>query len=93
MTQGTKVHKGYCVTPGSDHKEPTARVETAITLKPGPAELVDGLGSRFARFGANMGDADAGVRPADLPESLTQREIAKICRQEVLSYGRDGLDS
>lgn len=76
---------------GTPQERPAAWVETAITLEPEPRDLMNGIGSRYLRHEISEDDELPGDRPKALPESLTQREILKVYREEVLHYGETVL--
>lgn len=83
-----KIHKGHYQL-RDDSKEPTVWVETTVTLKPGPRDLLNALGSKYLRY--EVSDEE-GERPRDLPERLSQREILKIYREELLYQGSDRME-
>jgi hypothetical protein len=93
------VHVGT-TTSGAGVTRRVAWVETVIPLQLEARELADGLGSKYLRNEVGEDEDRPGDRPRDLPESLTQREILKIYRDEMLHYGEtilgmwgDGMDS
>lgn len=86
MPREIAVHIGTS-TNGAGIKRPAAWVKTAITLEPEAHDLMNGLGSKYLRHEITEDDALAGDRPKELPESMTQAEILKAYRDEILHYG------
>ncbi len=83
MAREIRVHKGIC-DKGTTRERPSAWIEVSVPLQLEAWELIDGLGERFLR---NETDVDWGERPESLPESLTQQEIVKIYKDELLYWG------
>lgn len=88
MAREITVHKGT-YGGGTPQERPSAWVETSLSLEPESHDFVDALGSRFLRFSVVGDDERITDRPQDLPESLEQREITKIYREEIRRYGED----
>ncbi|AXH66432.1 hypothetical protein SEA_SATIS_283 [Streptomyces phage Satis] len=86
MAKEITVHRGTS-TNGAGVQRPAAWVVTQIVLEPEAHDLVNALGSKYLRYETTEDDETVGTRPRDLPESLTQREILKIYREEILHYG------
>lgn len=83
MAREIRVHAGVC-NKGTPRERPSAWIEVSVPLQLEAHELMDGLGERFLR---NEGGVENGERPAALPESLTQQEIVKIYKDELLYWG------
>jgi hypothetical protein len=88
MAKEIAVHKGT-YGEGTPQERPAAWVETSLLLDPESHDFVDALGSRFLRFSVIGDDQRVTDRPQDLPESLEQREITKIYREEIRRYGEE----
>lgn len=86
MAREITVHVGTSVN-AAGVKHPAAWVKTAITLEPEPYDLMNAVASKYIRHDSQGDDEVAGDRPKDLPESLTQAEILKAYREELLHYG------
>lgn len=92
MAREIAVHKGT-YGEGTSQERPSAWVETSLVLEPEAHDFVNALGSRFLRFSVIEDDQRASDRPQDLPESLEQREITKIYREEFRRYGEDYMST
>lgn len=90
MVKEITVHRGTS-TNGAGVRRPAAWVVTQIPLEPEAHDLMNGLGSKYLRYETTEDDELVGDRPRNLPESLTQREILKIYRDELLRYGEEVL--
>ena len=86
MAREVTVHIGTS-TNGAGVKRPAAWVKTAITLEPEPHDLMNAVASKYIRHESQDDDEVAGDRPKELPASLTQAEILKAYRDELLHYG------
>lgn len=83
MTKEIRVRAGT-FGKGTPRERRSAWIETVIPLQLEAHELAAGLGSKFLR---NEPELDTSERPDVLPESMTQREIAKIYRDELIYWG------
>lgn len=99
MAKEIRVRKGTYDKGGSQER-PSAWVETTLLLDPESHHLADALGSRFLRHEVTEDDERVDDRPRDLPDSLDQREVMKIYREEIRQYGEeymslwsDGMDT
>ena len=90
MTREIRVHTGT-TTNGRGEKQPCAWVKTVLTLEPEPGDLVNGLGSEFFRNESMDESHYPDTRPESLPESLSQRQILAIYREEFSRYGENAL--
>lgn len=90
MARDIKVHKGHWERENGE-KVPAAWVETSLDLEPEVHDLVDGLGSKYFRHEVMDDDTHPSDRPDFLPATLTQRQILKIYRDELLEYGKGYL--
>lgn len=88
MAREIRVNKGT-YGEGTSQERPAAWVETSLLLEPEGHDFVNALGSRFLRFAVIEEDQRVTDRPQDLPESLEQREITKIYREEIRRYGEE----
>ncbi len=78
MAQNIRVHMST-ETDRNGKTRPVALVETTIPLRLEASDLANGLGSRYIRYGKAV------------PEALTQRDVLKIYREELLCFGSAGL--
>lgn len=83
MGRDIRVHKGIYAK-GTPRERPSAWIEVSVPLQLEAHELVDGLGENFLR---NETDVDWNERPASLPDSLTQQEIVRIYKDELMYWG------
>lgn len=90
MARDITVHIGTSRS-GDGRVRPAAWVKTSITLEPEPHDLMNGIGSKFLRYETTEDDELVGDRPKNLPESMTQAEILKVYREELLHYGEEVL--
>lgn len=90
MTKGITVHTGVA-NKGTPRERRSAWVETVIPLQLEARELADGLGSKYLRHETCADDERMTDRPKSLPDLLTQREILRTYREELLHYGEQVL--
>lgn len=83
MGKGIKVHKGIAHK-GTPRERKSAWIEVSVPLQLEGWELADGLAERFLR---NESGIDEGIRPAGIPESMTQQEIVRTYKDELLYWG------
>jgi len=83
VSKGIKVRTGVAHK-GTPRERPSAWIEVSVPLQLESWELADGLGERFLR---NEEGVEDGKRPAALPESMTQQEIVRIYKDELLYWG------
>lgn len=86
MAREITVHIGTSEN-GAGVKRPAAWVKTTILLEPEPHDLMNAVASKYIRHESQDGDEVVGDRPEILPESLTQAQILKAYRDELLHYG------
>jgi hypothetical protein len=83
VSKGIRVRTGVA-NKGTSKERPSAWIEVSIPLQLESWELADGLGEHFLR---NETGVDEGRRPEALPESMTQQEIVRIYKEELLYWG------
>lgn len=83
MGRDVRVHKGVAHK-GTPRERKSAWIEVSVPLQLEGWELADGLGEHFLRNEIGIED---GERPAALPESMTQQEIIRIYKDELLYWG------
>lgn len=83
MARDIKVHKGVA-DKGTPRERKSAWIEVSVPLQLEGWELVDGLGERLLR---NETELREDERPAFLPDSMSQQEIVRIYKKELLYWG------
>lgn len=83
MSKGIRVHTGVAHK-DTPRERPSAWIEVSVPLQLESWELADGLGERFLRNESGLED---GERPSGLPESMTQQEIVRVYKDELLYWG------
>lgn len=83
MGRDIKVHTGVAHK-GTPRERRSAWIEVSVPLQLESWELADALGERFLRHEERVED---GERPDILPESMTQQEIVRIYKDELMYWG------
>jgi hypothetical protein len=83
VARDIRVHTGIAHK-GTPRERKSAWIEVSVPLQLEGWELADGLGEHFLR---NENGVEDGERPAALPESMTQQQIIRTYKEELLYWG------